>query len=280
MTTGVYLLTGPSGKQYVGKSWSKQGIKQRWNSHKNCADKSAKGCRYLYAAIRAHGWDNFKREIIHVITHATHGENWKTVISEMESMEIRNRNTLSPNGYNLVVGFNTANIEISDETRKLMSDRSSGEKNPMYGKPRTEEVKEKLRRANTGKKYPPRGPEYSAKMSELNRGDNHPMYGKKHREESKKAIGDAIRGRVVSAETREKMSASKKGRIVTEETRSKSRKPIEQWSKDGANLIETFASLEEAYTKTGVGKSGMSSCANTRPGYKTAGGFVWKFSET
>ena len=276
MTTGVYLLTSSSGKSYIGKSWNS--IEKRWASHKSNAEQNKKGCRYLYSAIRAHGWDNFKKEIIHIITRETHGENWKTIISEMEDIEIRNRNTMKPNGYNLVVGFNTANIEISDETRNLMSVRSAGSNNPMFGKPRTEEVKEKLRIANTGKKYPPRGPEYSAKMSELNRGENHPMYGKKHREESKKAIGDAVRGRVVSEETRSRLSASLKGKIVSEESKLKLSKPVEQWSKDGMTYIATFFSMNEASKQTNANISCISGCVNEKPTYKTAGGFVWKYS--
>ena len=278
MTTGIYLLTSPDGKEYVGKSWeTKHGIKGRWNSHKRSALKNEKGCTYLYAAIRKHGWDNFRKEIIHEISFETHGEDWKKIISDTEDREIRTRNSMTPNGYNLVVGFNTAHVEISDETRERMSARSKGENNPMFGKPRTDEVKEKLRIANTGKTYPPRGPEYSAKMSELNKGEKHPMFGKKHTEEAKKAIGEKIRGRKDSEDTKAKKSAALKGRVVSVETRQKSYKKVEQWSKDGKTLIATFMSLTDAAEITHINKSGISGVANNKPQKKTAGGFVWKY---
>jgi len=281
MTTGVYLLTGPSGKQYVGKSWSKRGISERWNSHKSSAEKGKKGCRYLYAAIKAHGWDKFKKEIIHVISPETHGENWKTIISETESREIRNRNTMTPNGYNLVVGFNTANIEISDETRALMSARSKGENNPMFGKTHTPEVRKLLSEINTGRPLPAtQKAAISKSLKGLMAGEKHPWFGKHHTEEAKKSISEAAKGRVVSVETRKRMGAAQKGKVVSEETRAKRSKPVEQWSYDGATFIATFMSISEAHRRTGISTSHISTCANQKPGHKTAGGFVWKFSET
>lgn len=272
-TTGIYLLTSPSGKQYVGKSWAKSGIKGRLNSHKSLA----KGCRALYNAIKKYGWDNFKKEIIHEISFETHGENWKKIISDTEDHEIRSRNTLIPGGYNLVVGFNTANIAISDETRERMSIRSTGENNPMFGKPRTDDVKEKLRVANLGKKHPPRGPEFCAKMSELNKGEKHHMFGKTHREETKKAISESLKGRVVTDETRAKLSKAHKG-LLKPETGEKLYKKVEQWSEDGKTLLATFVSAKNANMQTGANRSSISQCANNKQ--KTAKGFIWKFAET
>ncbi|UGO50702.1 homing endonuclease [Bacillus phage vB_BanS_Sophrita] len=48
------------------------------------------------------------------------------------------------------------------------------------------------------------------------KGENHPMYGKKHSEESRRKIGLGHKGKFVSDETREKLSALAKNRYVGE----------------------------------------------------------------
>ena len=53
---------------------------------------------------------------------------------------------------------------ISEETRKKMSDARKGEKHPNFGKKRSEETR--------------------AKLSEANKGEKHPMFGKKRSEET------------------------------------------------------------------------------------------------
>ena len=280
--TGVYIVRNKlDGKTYVGKSWDS--FSTRKNSHFRCGTNGDGDCRCLYNAMKCHGVDNFEFIILHVITPETHGENFKQVILDTEIKEQIERNTLAPNGYNLVIGDPRSKngiIEMSEETRQLKSEAMKGENNHMFGKPRTEEVKQKLRIANTGKKYPPRGPEYSAKMSELNRGENHPMFGKTHKEESKKAIGDKIRGRKESAETKAKKSAALKGIKRSAETKAKLSKKVEQWSSDGKTLIRTFPSVAEVTKITSISSSHISQVANNKPGHKTASGFIWKWANS
>jgi hypothetical protein len=61
----------------------------------------------------------------------------------------------------------------------------SGEKNPMYGKKHTSEIKEKISKINTGRIL---SDEHKEKISNKIKGKNHPMYGKKHTDESKNKI--------------------------------------------------------------------------------------------
>jgi group I intron endonuclease len=60
---GVYCLTSPSGKRYVGVAVriNGYGIEHRWGSYRklNC-----KKQRYLYSALKKYGPENFKFEII------------------------------------------------------------------------------------------------------------------------------------------------------------------------------------------------------------------------
>ena len=79
-----------------------------------------------------------------------------------------------------------------------------GKNNHNYGKPLSDEVKRKLRLANSGEKSPMYG-----KTGELN-----PFYGRNHTEESKKKMREAAKQRpkkVCSEEQKLKISLSKQG---------------------------------------------------------------------
>lgn len=77
-------------------------------------------------------------------------------------------------------------IRQINKKSKCMSCRNYvGEKNPMYGKKHTLEIKQKISQANIGKKLTD---ERKTKISEKLKGKNHPLYGKKHSEETKNKI--------------------------------------------------------------------------------------------
>ena len=82
-------------------------------------------------------------------------------------------------------------------------------------------------------------------MSALRSGEHHFMFGKKHQDEARDLLREA------------------------------NRKVVQQWSRDGIELLRTFESIEEAAKDSGacgahIGKV----CKGVR---KTAGGFHWKF---
>jgi group I intron endonuclease len=84
-----------------------------------------------------------------------------------------------------------------------------------------------------------------ALMSSVRSGDRHAMFGKHHQDEAKELLKEA------------------------------NRKEVQQWSKDGTQLLRTFGSVEEAAKETGAhGEHIGKVCKGTR---KTAGGFHWKF---
>ena len=86
---------------------------------------------------------------------------------------------------------------LSAEHKEKLSIAFSGKNNPNYGKVHTEETKEKI----------------SKKAKErLKNKKNNPMYKKHHSEEAKRKIGEKHKGKIISEETKMKMSESTKGK--------------------------------------------------------------------
>jgi hypothetical protein len=105
----------------------------------------------------------------------------------------------------------------SEESREKMRLAQLGEKNHNFGKPKSEKIKEKMRK--TALKMTK---EHKKKLSEGKKGSKNPMYGKSNSgvnhpcygttlsDEHKKAIGNASRGRNHSIESKKKQSESMK----------------------------------------------------------------------
>lgn len=100
-----------------------------------------------------------------------------------------------------------------------------------------------------------------------------------------------MRGKVLSKETREKMSKAKKGKPCpwnkiygknhhrfkvkhSEETKDKMKKPVIQFDRNG-NVIKNWKGLQEAENGTGVSCGNISRTCNGKR--KSAGGFLWKY---
>ena len=83
---------------------------------------------------------------------------------------------------------------LSDETRKKMSEVKKGENNPNYGKIFSEEHRKKLSEARKGENNPNYGKifseEHKRKISEAIKGENHHNYGKTLSEETRRKIGE------------------------------------------------------------------------------------------
>lgn len=77
-------------------------------------------------------------------------------------------------GYNLSDG-GEGMLNPKLEIREKLSNAHKGEKNPMFGKPRSEETKRKISAAKKGK-------------HNNNKGENNPFYGKEHSEETKQKL--------------------------------------------------------------------------------------------
>ncbi|RKU09558.1 hypothetical protein C6502_12755 [Candidatus Poribacteria bacterium] len=107
---GIYILTSPSGKQYVGKD---RNLPRRANEHLRGGDTK---CPAIHKAILKYGHDAFSVEIIRYpgISEET--------LDAVERWWIKRLQTLSPNGYNLTNGGDGG--KLSKKTRQKMSERN------------------------------------------------------------------------------------------------------------------------------------------------------------
>lgn len=116
-TPGVlYLLTSPSGKQYVGLTT--QGFSKRWTAHQSEA--RAGKLSPLCIAIRKHGAAQFQTRIIARST-------WRR-LNLMEEWAIRAFSTIAPLGYNLRPGGRQS--QMTPEIGQKISRAKRGKKRP------------------------------------------------------------------------------------------------------------------------------------------------------
>jgi len=114
----IYIIKSKtSGKCYVGQTNST--AEKRWKKHLS-EMKRREGCRGLYNAIRKYGVNDFEIKTVET------GNFLREELNELEKKYIKENNSLSPNGYNLMTGGGYC--EMSEETRKLKSERMMGRK--------------------------------------------------------------------------------------------------------------------------------------------------------
>lgn len=149
----VYKHTSPSGKIYIGITSNPP--QKRWyygNGYRSN--------EYFYRAIKKYKWKNFKHEILYS------GLN-KSNACELEALLIEKYRSANPKfGYNETYGgehnFHTAETKrkiaekqtghkVSPETRAKLSELAKnriGEKSSRYGKPCSEETKERIMKSH------------------------------------------------------------------------------------------------------------------------------------
>ena len=155
----VYKHTSPSGKVYIGLTCQSPPEK-RWQN-----GNGYKQCSRFWNAIKKYGWDNFDHEII--FSQLSFDD---ACAKEKEFIALYN-STNPEYGYNISIGgeFCPPDIIISEERRKMISEKYkgknnpnygnhkiAGENNPFYGKSHSEEVKNKIRESAIGRKSPRR----------------------------------------------------------------------------------------------------------------------------
>lgn len=177
----IYLRTNLiNGMQYVGQSKDFKQREKTWMSYK-----SVYANQYLTKARNKYGLNSFRTEIIEDCDNS--------MLDELEKYWIKQLNTLFPNGYNFNTG-GTNGFEITDEIKQKISKANKGKtawnKGKTYEELFEEETANRLRKmasdfakTRVGELNPFYGHHFKV----------HPRLGKQLSDESKKKIGDANR---------------------------------------------------------------------------------------
>lgn len=153
----IYLRTNlVNGMQYVGRTKNLKRRESVWNSLNR---KVPYANDFLEIDRKKYGLQNFKTEILEECDNSK--------LDELERFWIKQLNTTYPSGYNLENGgtkgvqFHPSTIaklskakkgtKHTDEWKKNMSERNSGDGNPFAGKHHTKETIEKLKIALSGR---------------------------------------------------------------------------------------------------------------------------------
>jgi group I intron endonuclease len=165
---GIYKITSPSGKVYIGQSWN---IHQRWKWHKN--EKDYKGP--LQKSFDKHGFANHKFEVVHELPQDVE----QAILDTFEVIYIELYDHCKVNLLNVAPGGRGGKgYKHRDEDKKRMSD---------IAKKRGVSFEEiaRMHKANTGK---PLSEERKRKISDT-------LKGHVFTEERKKNIAKALKGR-------------------------------------------------------------------------------------
>lgn len=251
----IYLLTSPSGKQYVGQTI--QELQKRINGHNNSSNKNDAA---INKAIRKYGINSFRREII--ITIQTSENNIFKQLDKLEELFIKIHNTYK-GGYNSTTGG--GNRKPTDEVRKKLSISHIGIKQTeeskikrrlkMLGFKHSDESKDKIRQANIGKK--------------ISYDDISKIITTKEGRKYLYPLKPQSKGWKLSKEVNDRM-----GKIRREININGI--PIIQLDLNNNKIFE-YKSATEAYRQTNINISNIAECCKGKR--FTAGKFKWKYKE-
>ena len=192
---GIYKITNPKGRVYVGQSVDIEKRKKEYIAGNNCKPQSK-----LYRSMLKYG---FSTHIFEVIEECT-----------IEELNIRERywqefyNVIEEGLNCRLTGTEDKSGYLSEEVKNKIGAANKGR---LAGKTWTQDVIDRRKKSSTGKK---RTEEFKKKLSEISK-------GRKHTEESKQKITKARKGTKLSDEVKEKigLAVSKKltGRKLSEE---------------------------------------------------------------
>lgn len=207
MDGGIYQIVNiVNGKKYIGSTVK---FKQRWYRHKMMLKNGSHHAKQLQNSWNKHGENAFKFEILLTCKREELIEHEQAFIDKYKPE------------YNICPIAQSSRGRITtDETKEKLAAIRRG-----YVLPK--KVREKISHSHKGKKMPPISNEHRKKLSIAATGRKHTeesrakMRGRifseealakfrslKHTEEIKKRIGAAQKGKIVSLETRAKISAA------------------------------------------------------------------------
>lgn len=255
----IYKLTNlEDGKVYVGQT---NNLDIRKNRHFYDLKKNKHYNKFLQNSYNKYGKENFIFECIEITDN----------LDERELYWINKYG-----GINSELNYNLKDPltgDYSDYLKVEIKKSMSGENNPNYGNKWSEEQKEKLSKERKGLTLEERVGKEKSDLAKEKMSKN--RTGKKHTEKSKEKMREANIG--------EKNPAYGKGdRQIGDKNPmwgkpNKNRTPIQQFTKEG-EFVKEYEYISQV-KEDGFGPSNVMYCAKGLKGYKTAGGFIWKFKE-
>ncbi len=203
----IYCLKVNNFIIYIGKSFGSHRINERKKEHARYLKNRYHPNSILQELYDIFGKEKFTYEIIEHYDNITNEE-----LNNKEIYYIDKFNTYF-SGANLTIGGDTVTgMKHSDETKKVISEKVSGENNPFYGKTHTEETRRKFSEQRKGKK-----------LNENQRKAFSTQWqkGVPKSEEHRKNISKGLKGRKYNDKTLKKMSDAKKGKKRSEESKLK-----------------------------------------------------------
>lgn len=248
--------------------------REHFEAHRLLALENPENSKLIYA------WWNMAH------ANKTNGRDYEITAEEYENAKIAFQQIYSGEnnpGYGM---------QLSEETKKKISDALKGDRHPFYGKHRDEEtckkISESLKGKYTGEKSSFYGKHHTEeskrKLSESHKGrqvgEDNPFYGKHHTEETRKKLSEANRGenhpmygKHHSDEVKKKISESNKGKQDREN--HPQAKKVEQYNLEG-DLIKIWSCIKNASCELSIYAQNISDCCRGKR--KTAGGYVWKYA--
>ena len=189
----IYKATNTiNGKYYIGKTTTT--LEKRIRAHKSAANKKK---WVFYSAINKYGFDNFKWEVLAECTD----------IDTLNKLEIK---LIEENigGYNVAKGGSGGDTFTNNPNKEIIRENVS---NFHKGKVLTDEHKEKISKGNKGKTKT-FTEEHKNNIGKSKKGVESPNKGKTYEE---------IMGVEKALEFKKRQSEMRKGRVVSEETKKK-----------------------------------------------------------
>ena len=246
MSIGIYKITNPKGKNYIGSTID---LKRREKEYKNL---KCKNQTLIYNSLKKYGWENHTFEIVE--------ECDLEQLNEKEIYWTIYYNAFSESGgLVLQVGGNNGYQSYDTRIKKSKSMMGKLSNKPNIG------VKESWVNTNRIGGHTGHSLSIESRNKISQSKQNHPMYTNEWRDK----ISISLKGRKITWAN--KISNSNKG---ISRNKGKNTKPIFQFDLNGL-LINTFNSIKEASEKTGIGFNVIS---NNLLGYsKTGKKYVWKY---
>lgn len=155
----------------------------------------------LLNSISKYGVENFSKTVLHIYESSEEMFSKEGDIVNQEFLDREDTLNIRLGGFGGFDHINTPERVFSDETRMKLSKASKGKVIP-------QEMRERISKTLTGRTLPKHQIENLKRYYEVN---GHPWDGRKHKESSKAKMSESHMGKILSDETRKKMSRSRLG---------------------------------------------------------------------